>query len=411
MCKKGKMKRTGKLLIFSEYYYPAENTTAYYLTRIARVAAENFAGPVHLFCAVAAQSKEDSAVSNLVVHRLDDGRGNKNKIWCRLLKFTRISARFTWAALRYARSGDTVFAVTNPAFMVLVLAFLKKIFKYRYILLAYDIFPENLAAAGMAGAETVGYRISKKVFDWGYRQADRVISIGRDMSGVLVGKGVAPEKIELLTNWADSQQIQALPMQDNRIIRQYQLEDKCVFCFAGNFGRVQGIPELLQIIEKVTAPQAAFLFIGDGAMRSEIEEMQKKYPDKNIFLHHYLPLSEQNLLLNACKVAIVTLGKNMKGLGVPSKSYYAMASAHPIFYIGEADSEVAFMVQEAQCGWQIKPGEITAAAAMIDLVCTLPRRELDDMGQRGRAFLQEFYSESVCLKKYADFFQKTREMI
>ena len=70
---------------------------------------------------------------------------------------------------------------------------------------------------------------------------------------------------------------------DNPIIKHYQLENKKVFMFAGNFGRVQGIPELLEVIDRVSAENAAFLFVGDGAMRGVIEDYQKAHPHRAVF--------------------------------------------------------------------------------------------------------------------------------
>ena len=113
-----------RILFFSELFSPAQNSTAYYLTGICRAAATKF-DRVHVFCATAAgepDPEEAPAPQNLTVHRLDSGRGNKNKIVSRVWKFCRISLKFTWAIFRHARSTDTVFAVTNPAFMIPIIA-------------------------------------------------------------------------------------------------------------------------------------------------------------------------------------------------------------------------------------------------------------------------------------------------
>lgn len=393
-----------RILFFTEFFAPVQNSTAYYITKICCTAAKVF-DQVHVFCAASTDSRaEQSMPENLIVHRIDSGSGDKNKIISRILKFCRISIKFTWALFRNARSTDTIFAVTNPAFMIPIMAMVKKFIGFKYILLAYDIFPENLFAADLLHRKNLAYKVTKKFFDWGYRSADSVISIGRDMSEILKQKGVPANKIILIPNWADDQSIKQLPKNGNRLVKQYRLEDKRIFLFAGNFGRVQGIPELLDVIDHVSSPDVAFLFVGDGKMRGTIEDYLRKHPDKNVFCHPYLPMSEQNTFLNACDIAIVTLGKNMLGLGVPSKSYYSLASGHPIFYIGEQDSEISYVLQEWKCGWQISPGNIAECAKTIDRIAALPQAELDLMSQNAKECLSKHYSEKMILDRYIKYF-------
>ena len=94
----------------------------------------------------------------------------------------------------------------------------------------------------------------------------------------------------------------------------------------------------------------------------------------------------------------------MLGLGVPSKSYYSLASGHPILYIGERDSEISYVLQEGKCGWQISPGNVVECAKLIDHIAALPQAELDLMAQNAKECLSKHYSERIILDKYITYF-------
>lgn len=77
-----------------------------------------------------------------------------------------------------------------------------------------------------------------------------------------------------------------------------------------------------------------------------------KYP--NVFFHGPYFRSQQNEVLSACDIALVTLQKGMYGLGVPSKTYNILASGRPILFLGPKDSEIDLLVREegiGYCGW------------------------------------------------------------
>lgn len=400
-----------KILFLSEFFYPSQNSTAYYITKIAGKVAEDCERQVHVYCATPSKENDDlfSSRKNLIIHRIDNGKGNKNKLLQRILKFARISLKFCFAVLLNARSNDILFSVTNPAFIIPICAILKGLFRYKYILLAYDVFPENMVAAGLMKENHIMFRLTKKIFDWSYSKADVVISIGRDMSETLKQKGIHEEQIVLIPNWADTEAIKHSSKIDNPIVKKYHLENKRVFMFAGNFGRVQGIPELLEVIDRVSAENAAFLFVGDGAMRGVIEVYQKTHPQKALFCHPYLPMDQQNIFLNACDVAIVTLNEKMLGLGVPSKSYYSLASGHPILFVGDQHSEVAQMIQEGHCGWQTSFDNIDNCAKLFDSICSFPQERLEQIGGKAKEYLQSNFSEKTVLNIYSQLFRRYQQ--
>ncbi len=393
-----------KLFFFTEFYHPVQDTTGYYLTKIIHTAARCVNMPVQVCCATPSNHGELPIAPNLMVKRIKPGRYNKNRLMQRITKYFLITMRFAAYAIGYIKRDDLVFAVTIPAFLVLFLALLKKIRSFQYTLLVYDVFPENLVPASLARKESFLYRLTVRCFNWAYRMADELIVIGRDMEEVVRRKVGPGCRITRIPNWADVKVIQPCPKSENELIRKHNLQDKTVFLFAGNLGRVQGIENLLRAIADVKSESAAFCFAGDGVFRPTIERFIQEHPDKKVVHLGHFPLSAQQLFLNACDVAFVTLDDAMYGLGVPSKAYFSMAAGKPLLLVADPDSEIGRVIRESRVGWIVPPNQPELLARRIDDICRA--KDLDEIGGRAREVVERRFSEQVILARYRRYFQE-----
>ena len=142
----------------------------------------------------------------------------------------------------------------------------------------------------------------------------------------------------------------------------------------------------MQGLDKVTdmLPEDIELhFYGTGAMEKKLKERKRK----NVFFHGPYFRSQQNEVLAACDIALVTLQEGMYGLGVPSKTYNILASGRPVLFFGPKGSEIDLLIREegiGYCGWPEK----------------WDRTTLIEMGRKARALAESKYSESVILDKF-----------
>jgi glycosyltransferase involved in cell wall biosynthesis len=393
-----------KLFFFTEFYHPVQDTTGYYLTKIIHTAAQCLDMPVNVCCATPSNNGELPISENLSIKRVRTGKYDKNSLVQRIAKYMVIGVRFAVYAISKVKRHDIVFAVTNPACLMLFLALLRKIRSFKYVLLVYDVHPENLVPAGLARKNSRMYRIAVRWFNWAYRTADELIVIGRDMEEVVrrkVGNGC---RITRIPNWADVKAIQPCPKLENELIRRHELQDKTVFLFAGNLGRVQGIENLLRAIAGAKSESAAFCFAGDGVFRPAIEKFIQENPDKRVIHLGRFPLSAQQLFLNACDVAFVSLDDAMYGLGVPSKAYFSMAAGKPLLLVADSDSEIGRVIRENGVGWIVPPNQPEMLAERIDKICQADG--LDKMGRLAREVVERRFSEEIILARYSRYFQK-----
>ena len=402
-----RMNEVNKLWVLSEVYYPEEAATAYIITEIVDAIAD--LRDVNVICGPISYEKKSNKASsrifkpNINIHRINTINLDKNRIIFRVIKMLLLSLSMSFILLFRSRKGDKVFVVTNPAFLLLLISYIVKLRGLKLYILVHDVFPENVVAAGMLKAKNRVLNILKNLFDRAYSKADVLIVLGRDMEQVIKAKIQRygrNNKIEVIENWADVKNIIPLGKSNNAIIQMNELSNKIVFQYAGNLGRVQGLHNLLSIIQELDNPLLYFLIIGTGAIKNELEKYVLDYNIKNIKFLPSMPRGNQNDFLNACDVSIVCLTDNMFGLGVPSKSYNIMAAGKPILFIGDKESEIALTIRENGNGWVFENGQRDELIHYFNTINIDFLIESKTMGDRSRFIAETKYSKNDILGKF-----------
>lgn len=338
--------------IISELFFPDEVSTAKILTDIALKKVDS--GQLNVICGPIGYEEsyriEDKKLDKRIkLYRITLPKLNKNKIVQRALKLVLLTIKMSLSILFRIKKDDNVLITTNPAFLLITIAVLKKIKRFNLEILVHDVFPENIVAAGLFKEDNFKYNFLKKVFNWSYKRADRIIVLGEDMKVLIKQKTSQKDiTIDVIPNWFDSE---IHPIQDFNISEYLGIDirGKIVLGFAGNLGRVQGILEFIDLLIMSENPNIIMIIIGDGALTSELKVKIKNVP--NVYYLGPKGRNEQNYFLNACHIGLVTLIGGMKGLGIPSKTYNLMAAAKPLLYVGDKNSEIDSYVRRFECGW------------------------------------------------------------
>lgn len=373
-----------KIVVVAEYVHKEQNSTGYYWSRIiSGLNAEGF---------------DVKVLSPPSSNKYDSFHGDPGLLK-RLLKQFRISLSLFFQILQVCSSKNTLFTGTNPAILLCILPILKIILRFKWVLLVHDIFPDNLIAARIVKKSSLLHCLLLYYFLFVYSSPDKLICIGRDMQYLLNNKINNLTKTVFIPNWASSKDVFPVERKALAFFKENDWERHVVFQFFGNIGRVQGINNLLDAVSLVTAKNAAFVFIGGGAMVPTVENYIKNNISKNIKFYGPMPLNQKNEGLGLCDVAIVSLEVGMYGLGVPSKCYFSLAAGKPLLAVVDEQSEIGLMLSEYPVGWRCDPGCPKSLGLQIDRICASPHEiNLKTPQEVFRAH----YSEDVALKKISD---------
>lgn len=125
------------------------------------------------------------------------------------------------------------------------------------------------------------------------------------------------------------------------------VNDPIKLFYAGLLGVAQGVLELCQKIELQNVDIELHIF-GDGAEKTQIEDLIKQNPEKKIYFHGMLERHILHEKIKTFDIAIVPLKTRIYG-SVPSKIFEYGALGFPVLYFGGGEGET--IVKENNLGW------------------------------------------------------------
>jgi colanic acid biosynthesis glycosyl transferase WcaI len=260
---------------------------------------------------------------------------------------------------------DVVVAMSTPPLVATIGAAMRRLRGARFVYWVQDVYPELAVEFGLFGPRSPAARVFGALSRWMLRSADAVVVLGEAMGERVRAKGVAGERVEVIPNWADAAAVAPVRREENGFLREHGLSGKRVILYSGNMGRahdletVFGAARLLRHREDV-----AFVFVGDGARRAEVEAAARDLP--SIRLLPYQPRERLGDSLSAGDLHVVTQAEFTVGLIEPSKLYGAMAAGRPVLYVGPAETEAGRTVAREAIGAVVPNGDPQAAAVAIE---------------------------------------------
>ena len=393
------------LWVVTELYYPEETSTGYYLTRLAEGLTVDF--QVKVLCgqpnysAKGLKAAKKELYRSVEIYRAAGTTLDKDVIIFRLINMLTLGISMFFKALRHFQKGDRVLVVTTPPSLPFIAAFASLLKGAGYVLLIHDNYPEILIAAQKARENSLFVNILNYCNRWLYKYASKIIVCGRDMFELVGRKTEGLDiPVEIIQNWAELENVKPFPRAENRLLKELKIEDKLVFLYAGNMGYPNDIESIIDCAAKLQDDERFFfVFLGAGVKRKWLEREIVEKSLKNVRLLEPRPRSEQNIFLNACDVAIVTLVKKMWGVSMPSRTYNILAAGKPILALTERDSEITKVVEEDRVGWAVLPAEPEMLRQKI-LEIYENRNEFEAMSKRARQAALEKYSLETALMKY-----------
>ncbi len=404
-----KSEQKNRLWVISELYYPEETSTGYYLTRIAEGLTDKFdvkvisGQPNYSARGTIAPKREDH--KGVEIFRVAGTRLDKNVIAFRIINMLTLSTTVFWNAFRRFRAGDRVLVVTNPPTMPFIVALASLLRGASYTLLIHDNYPEILIAAKKLRETSFVSKLLAYFNRWLYKYAAKIIVVGRDMED-LVARKTAGLDIPIVTipNWAELESVSPEPRGSNALLGELGVRDKFVFLYAGNMGHPNDLESIVDCAEQlISNTQIHFVFLGTGVKQQWLTDVVKSRSLSNVTVLDPKPRSEQQVFLNACDVAFVSLVDKMQGVSMPSRTYNILAAGKPILALTEQNSEVARLILEERVGWIVPPGKPDELLAKIEQAVDR-RPEWPEMGRRARIAAETKYSLQTALEKYRNAF-------
>lgn len=391
-----------KILFINRYFYPDPSGTSRMVTDLAT----DLARAGHVVSVIASDAASDDSAARypkretregIRIRRVRAMRLDRRAVWRWVLNSFSFYPRALIEAVRLPRQDVVVYLSDPPLVFALgpVLRFLKG---SPYVCWCQDVYPEVAVRLGILRERSVFARFLKRLSQWALRLSDGVIAVGELMSDYLQRRGVDPEKIRVVHNWADGERIRPVFPEANRFLDKHGLRNKFIVLYSGNMGLANSFETVLAAAERLTNyEEILFLFIGGGKKQRDLGMVS--LGRSNI---KFLPFQGEDDLafsLSSGDLHLVTLRPGLEGLIVPSKLYGALAAGRPVLYVGPAESEAARVVEEAGCGATIAPGDVEGfCRAVMELYREPEMRRL--FGDRARKVFESRFDRSGSTRRF-----------
>ena len=285
--------------------------------------------------------------------------------------------RYFWCNLRTyqvalkATNIDMVFSNSTPPTQGMLSAMTAKKLSRKYkkkVLFIYnlqDIFPDSLVNTGMTSEGSLLWKIGRKIENYTYKNADKIIVISEGFKRNIMKKGVKADKIEVISNWIDLDSVHPVNRNENKLIEEFSINpDKFLVVYAGNFGAAQGADIVLKAAEKLKdVSDIQFVIFGGGAYKKKKKREARELD--NVFIHELMPPDRISEVYSLGNVALITCKPGTGNAGMPSKTWSIMACNTPIIASFDTDSDLTDVIRNYGAGECIKPGAVDDLAKEI----------------------------------------------
>ncbi len=111
-----------------------------------------------------------------------------------------------------------------------------------------------------------------------YWAADRIVTIGHGYREQIAAKVPVGDRISVVMNGEDAELFSPRP-RDEGFLAQWHLDGKFVCSYVGTIGMAHGLEVVIRaarILQERGRRDIAFLIVGDGARREELERLAKE---------------------------------------------------------------------------------------------------------------------------------------
>lgn len=224
---------------------------------------------------------------------------------------------------------DIVIA-TSPQFFTTWAGFaLSKIKRKPWIFEVRDLWPESIKAVG-AMKNNLAIKFLEKIELGLYKSSDKIVVVSDAFKDNLIFRGINGDKIDVVTNGSNLDLFK--PQEKNeKLLNDLKLQNKLVVGYIGTHGMAHGLDFIIKALKNIQDDRVHFLFVGDGAVKSDIVKLAEVLRLTNITFLNPVNKIEVPKYLSLCDISLVPLKNNETFNSViPSKIFESSAMQIPI---------------------------------------------------------------------------------
>src|SRR5436190_4266007 len=395
-----------RVIFLNRFFFPDHSATSQILSDLAfHLAASGTETHViasrQLYDEPAERLPSEETVRGVQIHRVSTSQFGRSRLWGRSIDYLSYYYSSWRLLVALTRRDDILVAMTDPPLVSIVGMRAARRQNAHLVNWLQDVYPEVAIQLNVGLLKSPIGRTISALRDQSLQAAKANVVVGQLMATRIIARNMDPNRVHIIPNWTDDEEISPLPPMDNPLRRQWQLEDKFVVGYSGNLGRPHEFDTILAAsMHLKDHPRIVFACIGGG---HSFDDLAKRVVECGLrHLFRFFPYQDRILLkysLGVADVHWISLKPQLEGLIVPSKLYGIAAAGRPIIAITARDGEIAQLIERHDCGIVIAPGDAKALADALSHLSADAAR-VAEMGQRARAMLDAHFSRRQAFERW-----------
>jgi glycosyltransferase involved in cell wall biosynthesis len=213
------------------------------------------------------------------------------------------------------------------------------------------------------------------------------------MKDILVATRKIPvEKVLVVYNWQDESKFNV------NFEKTKNKKDFFTFMFVGSINILANIESIIIAFNNANLKHSELVIAGEGVEKKKLISFVENNKIRNVRFMSF-DSKDVGLIQSKSDILVLSLKKGASALAFPSKIPAYMFSSRPILAFVDNQSDIAYTIQNANCGWVVQSGDIDELKKYFIETSTINKSDLKNIGQNGKRYAFQYLSRSTNLNK------------
>lgn len=293
---------------------------------------------------------------------------------------------------------DVILSPSPPLTIGRLNQWLAKIKGCKVVYNVQEIYPDILGKK-----EGAVFKILSKMEHKVYNGSDAVTTIDRVFYDTIVDRFEDKSKLHIIPNFVDTDLYRLGVSTDVLDKSLFPDTDSIKLLYAGNIGFAQDWEPLIKLAEKTKGLNVEYFVIGEGVMKSYVEDKKKELQLDKLHVLPYQPRNLMPAILAYSDVQFIFMTPQMEGQGFPSKVYTIMACGRALLIGSGKNTPIVNFLEPVGCAKLVYEHDVEKKTdEMAQWLSSVTREELRSMGAKGEKTIQEGYTKEIVTRKYVN---------
>lgn len=310
-------------------------------------------------------------------------------------------------SILFERDVKLIISPSPPLTIGLLNVILGKLKRVKVIYNVQEIYPDLLISEGGLKSNVI-IKLLKRMEKKVYNHSNAVTTIDNIFYKTIIARFKDKNKLSIIPNFVDTDIYKPLNQEDYKLDENIFPEtDDIKLMYAGNIGLAQDWDTLIEIVKRLKDDKFSFFVIGNGAMKTYLENTKQKY---NLNKLHILPYQKREdipKLIAYSDIQFIFMTPKLDGHGFPSKIYTIMACGKPILVASREKTPIVHFLQDKNCSIiSTKEHSTERAEELIANLKNCSKTVLEKLGHNGLVTIDKSYSKEIVTQQYVDLIRK-----